>query len=466
MKLRVAALVCLATWLGMLPALAQTAYDVELSQLDDSDFPRITLYVSVTDPAGEPVGGLTQDDFQVLEDSQQGRIVDFAGIGEERPVDVVFVFDTTGSMGGEVEGVKDTCITFAQQLKDKGRDYRLGLVTFWDEVKGMYQSDGSLTSDVAEFKSWIESIHPVSGQGAGDLENDFGALKQASQMKFRDGAQRVFILITDAPPHHYGDAPDDGVSFEDPDLTVDRIIPILQGAAVTVFAVAANQAEYRQIVSETGGHFYDLETESDFTGIINEIGGIIASQYRLVYESARPTHDGTRRGIVVRVGAAEKGGSGEASGGYLEKHLVNIQSNLVMAAIFLVPLLLAAAAPSVWTRARGRRPSSASPFPTADGGDVRTPTPPLPPAGPGTPPPPWPAPGLPPPALPWSATADASACPRCGNVVKAGVRFCGQCGYDRASRPVPPQAQAAACPRCGNPVRSGAGFCGKCGNRL
>lgn len=489
MKIRTILLVCMVFLIWALPAQAQSTYDVELTQLDDSGFPEITLYMSVTDASGAPVGGLTKQDFHVLEDGKEATIIDFAGTGEARPVDVVFVFDTTGSMGGEVEGVKDTCISFAQELESQGRDYRLGLVTFWDDVRGVYESDGSLTDDVAEFKSWIETIHPMSGEGDGEAENDFGALKRATQMQFRGGAQRVFILITDAPAHHYGDSRDGGVTFDDPDLTIDRTVAILQGAAATVYVVAEDDAEFQRIASDTGGRFYDLDVEPDFTGIIDEIGGIIARQFRLVYRSARPTHDGTRRGILVRVGGSGSAPSGETEADYLEKHLVNIESKPGIAAIFLAPLLAAAAVPGIVSRLRARRSTPisaagvqpardvpASPWPSEPppaqqpawpGQFPTSPTPSWPSQLPPVPPPAWQTPAPPssappmPPSVP--ATPHAS-CPRCGVDLRPGAHFCGHCGHVLPVSAAAPPAQM--CTRCGNPVRAGATFCGKCGNPL
>jgi VWFA-related protein len=377
MRARIAILIAL-TWvlaavqgLPLVAAQAQDKYKVEVTQVEAGQFPRITLYVSVTDEAGKPVTSLAKEDFTIVEEGKTVTITDFAGLGSNRPVDVVFVFDTTGSMGDEVDGVKERCIAFAEELENKHRDYRLGLVTFWDEVKGVYGTGGKLTDDVDEFKGWISTIRPVGGEGAGDEENDFGALKEAATgMQFRAEAQRVFILITDNLPHHYGDPPDDGVPFDDPDLTVDRTIDILGEPPVTVYAIAYGDAEFRRIADETGGRFYDIAAETDFTDIIDEIGGLIATQYQMSYDSARPTYDGTRRGITVQVGEGVGGSGGAGTSEYMEEHMVNFQSNLLVGLAFLVPLLVALAVPVLQpARAGGTGGAAASRLfsSTADG---------------------------------------------------------------------------------------------------
>jgi VWFA-related protein len=463
-RLRMAVSIGIVWVLGTLSALAQDAYRVELTQVDDADYPRISLYLSVTDAAGEPVGGLVKESFRVLEDDQAVPILDFAGIGEPRPVDIVFVFDTTGSMSEEIEGVKERCIAFADQLQSKGRDYRLGLVTFWDQIKGVYRPDGTLTDDVRQFKGWIETLEAKGGDDGPELSLD--ALVRGSEMRFRDRAQRVLILITDAPPHHR----DDSSGFSE--MTIDETLQKLEGAHITLFAVAPDLSalpeeddsraglpgryglparnEYGRMTDALGGKFYNIDREPDFTGIIDEIGGLIASQYQITYESARPAHDGTRRGIVVKVGESGSSGSGEASGGYLEKHLINIRSRWLAGLAFLIPLLIALVVPPLWSRARPARPAT-------------TPPPPAQPAPAARPvPAPKPAPTSPAQG-PHPGTA---SCPRCNGPLRAGARFCGHCGYTLGSPPQPTVPQTAVCPTCGQGLRPGARFCGNCGSKL
>jgi len=125
---------------------------VQVTQVDPSAFPRVTVYVSVTDDAGQPIAALNQEDFDLQEDGQPVEILEFAGIGSDRPVDIVFVFDTTGSMDDEIEGVKNTSIAFANKLRESNRDFRLGLVAFGDEIRSIDNRDGSLTADAEEFK--------------------------------------------------------------------------------------------------------------------------------------------------------------------------------------------------------------------------------------------------------------------------------------------------------------------------
>ncbi len=410
---------------------AQGELEVTLAQVDTSRYPEVTLYVNVTDAAGEAVVKLAQEEFMVTEDGQPVTLTAFAGVGAARPADIVFVFDTTGSMEDEINGVKETCVQFAERLEREGRDYRLGLVTFWDDVRGVYGDGDVLTADVHKFKKWIGDIRIVSGSGDDKPENDFGALKRAAQMKFRDAAQRIFILITDAPPHEYGDSPDSGVRFDDPDLTADRISKILTENTITVYAVAYDHRDFRQIVRETNGRFYDIQDEPDFTGLIDEIGGLIATQYKLTYQTPRGAYDGTKRDIRVAVSEdGASGAGGEATSTYLEKHLINLRSGWLVALIFLVPLLTALLLPLIFRRRKARQIYVA---PTAD---------------------------MMPPQNQAEMHMAGFQCPRCGNQLRPGAAFCGSCGLALKPRP-------AVCPHCGAElIRPESKFCGKCGGKI
>src|SRR5215469_8560480 len=92
----------------------------------------VQLDFGLTDSNGNPVGNLRPDNVKVFEDGKQAKILDFRGVGQGRPVDIVFVMDVTESMQPYIDAVKQNIISFAQDLAGNNRDYRLGLVTFED----------------------------------------------------------------------------------------------------------------------------------------------------------------------------------------------------------------------------------------------------------------------------------------------------------------------------------------------
>ena len=205
-RLTVVAVLTIAALLGLLTTPKGSFADgpvVKVTQVDPSEFPRVTVYASVTDEAGQPVGAFKQEDFDLKEDGEPVKIVEFAGVGSDRPVDIVFVFDTTSSMDEEIDGVKNTSIDFANRLRDSNRDFRLGLVAFGDEIRSMDNANGSLTADAEQFKGWVSRLRAIGGDDTPEASLD--ALLQATEMQFRPDTQKILLLITDAPPHVQGD---------------------------------------------------------------------------------------------------------------------------------------------------------------------------------------------------------------------------------------------------------------------
>lgn len=272
---------------------AQSPRTIRVDQVDMAEYPQITLYLSVLDADGNPVEGLRRSDFEIVEDGRSANIVDFAGLGESRPVDIIFVLDTTGSMGSYIDGIKETAIAFAETLEQRNRDYRLGLVTFGDEVRESHP----FTRKVGEFTDWI-SVQWADG-GGNDPENPLGALQHAAGFEFRSEAQRVTILITDAAAHQYGDPIDEETYFDDPNLTVERTISRLNEGSISVYTVAPGHTEYRALTEGTGGDYYSIA--SDFRDIIDRLGSALANQYRVTYRSPRPAFDGSARPLDVAV---------------------------------------------------------------------------------------------------------------------------------------------------------------------
>ncbi|MBK8048780.1 MAG: VWA domain-containing protein [Anaerolineales bacterium] len=371
--------VCLAALLS-LTATAGFAQDaITITQVDPSKFPEMVLYIDAE--ASSLAAGLTKDDFVVTEDGEPVEIVDFAGEGEERPVDVVFVFDTTSSMGEEIDGAIRSSIAFAEQLRTNHRDFRLGLVAFGDEIRSVYNTDGTMTADAAEFTTWVSELRARGGGDTPELALD--ALLQATTLHYREDAQKVLLLITDAPPHMAGD----GTGYSA--LTTADVTTQLQDEGFVVYTVAVDTPGYRSLATATGGNFYELTERSDFTGMIDQIGGDIAKQYRLSYLSPRSSYDGTRRNIAIQVG--EKAGTEE----FLEPHLINIQSSLPIGLALLAALLLALAAPALMSGT----PSWATLFRKVP--SVREVA---------------------------AVTPSVPSCPTCGRELRAGARFCGGCG--------------------------------------
>jgi hypothetical protein len=292
----------------------------------------VQLDFGLTDANGNPVGNLRPDNVKVFEDGKQAKILDFRGVGQGRPVDIVFVMDVTESMQPYIDAVKQNIISFAQDLAANNRDYRLGLVTFEDYVISKYPDcncpyRNTMTSNVHQFIDWISSLH--SGGGGDIPEDQLDALAYAASFPFRPEAEGIIILVSDANAHHAGDGSqftqhDQAYHDHHPgntqvtDLTGDSTAALLKKNGLTLYAIVPPPfiaPEYQKIVDETHGRAYNIITEENrFADLVRQIGHSIATQYSLTYRTPRPIEDGTNRSVELQV--TYEGQSATASTSY------------------------------------------------------------------------------------------------------------------------------------------------------
>ena len=124
-----------------------------------------------------------------------------------RAVDVVFAVDTTGSMGGLIDGAKRTVWSIATHIRktEPDAELRIGLVAYRDIGDEYVTRDFALTSDLDAVFAELASYRAAGG---GDTPEDVGAgLYDALHMKWRRDAKKLVFLVGDAPPADRGDVP-------------------------------------------------------------------------------------------------------------------------------------------------------------------------------------------------------------------------------------------------------------------
>jgi len=287
-------------------ASAQSSYEVNVSQVDMSSFPDLSVLVTVTDGSGNPARNLKHENFILMEDSREVDTFTVVPVSESgrAACDVVFVFDTTGSMSNEIEGVKRICLRFANELAASNIDVRLGLVTFGDEIREVFEP----VAQPEQFRMWVSGL---SANGGGDNpENALKALETAAGMQLRESAQKVLVLITDAPPHEAANSRGRTLTTHSVD---DAFIALLNQAGATVYSIADDVRQYHTISERTGGMFFEImKDEERFAKLVDTLGTILANQYNFRFKSRRPRLDGTWRGVSVRIVRQDRlVGSGE-----------------------------------------------------------------------------------------------------------------------------------------------------------
>jgi hypothetical protein len=269
---------------------------LDVTAVDGSGYRNVAISADVATTEGEN-GELDEDDFRVYEDKVRRPIVEVT-FGESTKVDVVFVFDVTGSMGNNIDAMQDNTRDFANGLEAAGVDARYGLVPFRDG----HRIRQSLTSDVDEFKNAVDSM---SANGGNDPpEDSYDAIDTALDMDFRNDAERVVVHVTDAPSH------DDGRSSTSEAALRNR----MQADDVTFYSVGPDRGTapwggdcenyysgawgYIDLAEDTGGERLNICTVDDFEPFLEDIENDLTSRYRIVFRTCRPG-DGTDRNLFL-----------------------------------------------------------------------------------------------------------------------------------------------------------------------
>lgn len=171
--------------------------------------------------------------------------------------DIVFIIDTTGSMGEEIKGIQDNISDFVHAMNSNGISASLGLVTYEDIMVDGYDSTqvhkngaGNWFYNATSFAYELSTLDLGVGGDAEECVLD--ALETARLMDLRGSAGKLFVLVTDAPSkldNRYG-------------LTsMEAEIELMKNAEITcaVIAPADLQDHYASLSAQ--GMFLDLYSD-------------------------------------------------------------------------------------------------------------------------------------------------------------------------------------------------------------
>ena len=172
-------------------------------------------------------------------------------------LDVLFLLDATGSMGDEIQQLKDNIEQIAQEIDalPSQPDVRFGMVIYRDRGDEFVVRTYDFTPDVDIFALLLDD---VVAAGGGDYPEDLNeALNQAVVIpEWRvENTVSLMFLVADAPPH---------LDYQDQELTYIDGLQSAVELGVKIFPIATSnldaQGEYifRQLAQVSGGQFIFL----------------------------------------------------------------------------------------------------------------------------------------------------------------------------------------------------------------
>lgn len=225
------------------------------------------------------------EDVAVVENGVPQQVEAFFCNPTLNQADFVFVVDKSGSMGDDIEAVRQGAAAFAAHAEDVGVDAQFALIAY--ELEPDFVLD--LTADVSKFESALDSV-VISGGTEPALDTVLYALNTVA---FRPCAQKMIVLVTDeltnGDKHAMGE-------------TVDRCQE--DGAAVisisTDFADAFPETDVKQLAIQSGGLWFDI-LGADYPVILEEIVDFALAGWILRYTTVNELPPGTEREVLVSV---------------------------------------------------------------------------------------------------------------------------------------------------------------------
>ena len=200
---------------------------------------------------------------ELLDKSQNNNKTD----ENKKIIDIVYLIDSTTSMGIEVEISSKMMINISRKLQNnyKNNDYQFGIIFYNDPVANSSGFNGyyQLTKDTKKLKEFSDKW---TIQGGVDFAEDWvGGYEIAlSEIKWRNG-DKIIVHITDAPGHgkKYSKGCGDYYEEESFELQLDNIMERCAKENIKIIGIYKNSVSKECFIECK--KVYDKSNGTDFT---------------------------------------------------------------------------------------------------------------------------------------------------------------------------------------------------------
>jgi Ca-activated chloride channel family protein len=247
----------------------------------------VNVYVTVTDPHGAPVGKLTKDNFQIMEDGTPQKIAVFDK-ESALPLSIILAIDTSLSTRRDLPLELASARRFANAIL-RPVD-RLCVYQFSEVVSQVVP----FTSDLKTIDHAIDKIHVGSATALYD------ALFLGARALDQRQGRKVLVVITDG-----GDTASK-TDYKDALRAAQESEAIVYSIIVVPVEASAGRdtgGEHAliQISEDTGGKYYYATSLAQLDDAFRLVSDELRTQYLLAYYPAQRLSDSEFRRIQVRV---------------------------------------------------------------------------------------------------------------------------------------------------------------------
>ena len=249
----------------------------------------VLVPVSVTDQMGRFVTGLEKEHFTLTEDKIAQKIASVSG--EDVPLSVGIVFDTSGSMGAKLRQAGQAVANF------------LSLATPEDEFFLVQFNDRSelavpFTSNTGDIQNHLNFVRSKGRTALLD-----GVYLAMHEMKKARNARKAILIISDGGDNssRYTDRElRKSVQEADVQIYAIGIFEPIDGRGISAEEISG-PALLGEITAQTGGRHFHVTDLAMLPDIAAKIGLELRNQYLLAYTPKSVLRDGKYRRVQVRL---------------------------------------------------------------------------------------------------------------------------------------------------------------------
>ena len=247
----------------------------------------VVAHVTVKDRRGAYVTALPPEVFRILEDGVPQRIDFFTG--EDSPVTVGFLVDSSGSMREGRERVIAAATAFAEASNSEDEIFALA---FNEQVRAALPSSMPFTSDAGVFRVALAGAMGAQGRTA-----MYDAIWSGLSYNAKGHYSRRALVVV-------GDGGDNAST-----RTFEQVLKAAQASNAAIYTVGiidpiereANPRLLKRLAQATGGEAFFPRHVDDVDDVLRKIADDIRHSYTLGYVSSNSARDGQFRRIRVAV---------------------------------------------------------------------------------------------------------------------------------------------------------------------
>ena len=260
---------------------------VQITQVDTSQFPQVTVYVSTTDANGEPVGVPASQ--LKLEENGVTINPDFvSGVGEVGSLSTLLVIDISGSMNslGKLAAAKEAAKAYVNQSRPNDATGLLTFNTQYEYVQALITDNQAL-------------VEAIDGLTAYDDTAMYDALMDAVEILAPVSGRKAIIVLTDGMDNRSKAAPADVISSISPAGLSISTVGLGDPRHSEGNLRGLDEAALMELAERAGGVYGYAENAEGLRDLYERYGRALQSEYVLTYTSPSTLRDGVNRSLTV-----------------------------------------------------------------------------------------------------------------------------------------------------------------------